>query len=126
MYKFLTVVRVNPGLPGFTLVFCMFLLLSCAKSITVPSVQTQPIVHVVEIKKFQFNPKTLTVRSGDTVRWVNKDIVPHQVAEGTLKKWRSKELLPNDSFTLKIKGSTSYICKLHPTMEAKIVVATAL
>jgi plastocyanin len=126
MSKLLTVVRVNPGLPGFTLAFCIFLLLSCAKSIPVPSVQTKPMVHAVEIKKFQFNPKTLTVRSGDSVRWINKDIVPHQVAEGTLKKWRSKDLLPNDSFILKIKSSTSYICKLHPTMKAKIVVAIDL
>jgi plastocyanin len=111
--------RVNPGFLGFALV--LFFSLSCSKSIPAAGIQTQPVTHVIEIEKFQFKPKTLRVRPGDYVRWKNKDIVPHQIAEGTLQKWRSKELLPNDSFTLQIKNSTSYVCKLHPTMEAKII-----
>lgn len=62
------------------------------------------------------------VRAGDFIRWENKDIVPHQIAEETLKKWKSGNLLPGDSFSLQVKGSTAYICKLHPTMQARIVV----
>jgi plastocyanin len=106
---------------SYALVICFAFITSCAKADVSKSNLLQPITHVVEIKKFQFEPKTLVVRYGDFVRWENKDIVPHQVAEETLKKWRSKDLLPKDSFTLSIKNSISYICKLHPTMQAKII-----
>jgi plastocyanin len=121
MEKFSRAVRMNPDCSGFVLSLFIFFMGSCSQSIPVPGTQAQPITHVIEIKKFQFTPQTLVVRSGDFVRWENKDIVPHQIAEGTLKKWQSRDLLPKDSFTLQIKDSTAYICKLHPTMQAKIV-----
>jgi plastocyanin len=121
MGKLSKVARVNPGFIGFALALCTIFSLSCSKPLPALRIKTQPITHVIEIKKFQFRPKILLVRSGDYVRWENKDIVPHQIVEGTLKKWRSKDLLPNDSFTLQIKTSTSYACILHPSMEAKII-----
>ena len=122
MENYSRVMRANPGFPGFALALCVLFLVSCSKSIPAPDVQTQPMIHVIEIDKFQFRPQTLVVREGDFVRWENKDIVPHQIAEGTLKKWRSRELLLNDSFTRQVKDSTSYVCKLHPSMQAKIIV----
>jgi len=115
------IVRANPGFPGFALALCTVFLMSCSKKNPTPVVQTKPTIHVIEIDKFQFKPQTLVVHSGDFVRWENKDIVPHQIAEGSLKKWKSKDLLLNDSFTLQIKESTSYACKLHPSMQAKII-----
>lgn len=114
--------RVNTGFPGFA--FALFLLIpvSCSKSIPVHGIEAQPVTHVIEIKKFQFRPPTLVVRSGDIVRWENKDIVPHQISEVTLKKWSSRDLSPGDSFTLQVEDTTSYICKLHPAMHGKIIV----
>jgi plastocyanin len=120
MAKFSRIARANPGVSGFAL--CLFFLVSCSKSIHDPGTQMQARTHVIEIKKFQFKPQTLVVREGDFVRWENKDFVPHQIAEGTLKKWRSNDLLLNDSFTLQINDSTSYVCKLHPSMRAKIII----
>ena len=77
---------------------------------------------MIKIEKFRFIPEILEINEGDLVRWENKDIVPHLIAEKTLKKWRSKDLLPNAIFTLKINQATSYICKLHPGMKAQIIV----
>jgi len=122
MEKFSRVVRANSGYSGFALALFLFFLGSCSQSMPVPDAQPQPITHVIEIKKFQFKPQILAVPAGDFVRWENRDIVPHQIAEETLKKWKSRDLLPGDSFTLQVKESTAYICKLHPTMQAKIVV----
>lgn len=122
MEKCSGVIRANPVKAGFALVLFILLLGSCSKSMPPPAVRTQPVTHVVEIKKFQFTPQKLMVRAGDFIRWENKDIVPHQIAEETLKKWKSGNLLPGDSFTLQVKDSTAYICKLHPTMQARIVV----
>ncbi len=109
-------------LSRFTLVLCIFFLMSCSKSILISEGEPKLRTHLIKIEKFKFLPKTLVVGKGDYVRWENQDIVPHQIAEGTQQKWRSRNLLANDSFTLKIHDSTSYICKLHPTMQAEIVV----
>ena len=116
---FIGAARTNLGKPGFVL--CLLFVLSCSQPVPAPEDQRQPVTHVIEIKGFKFKPQTLVVRSGDFVRWENKDIVPHQIAEETLKKWRSEDLRPQDSFTLQIKDSTSYICKLHPIMQAEII-----
>jgi plastocyanin len=122
MNKISRAAGVNPRFSGFALALGLLCLTSCSKSIPASKTQTQPVTHVVEINKFKFMPQTLVVRSGDFVRWENKDIVSHQIAEETLRKWKSEDLRPRDSFTLKIEDSTSYICKLHPTMKANIKV----
>ena len=77
---------------------------------------------MIKIEKFKFIPEILEINKEDLVRWENKDIVPHLIADETLKKWRSKDLLPNEMFTLKINQGTSYICKLHPSMKAEIII----
>jgi plastocyanin len=118
---FSKVARVTP-LTGFTLAICILSLVSCTKyNSRSPSI-IQPRTHVIKIEKFRFIPEILEINEGDLVRWENKDIVPHLIAEKTLKKWRSKDLLPNAIFTLKINQATSYICKLHPGMKAEIIV----
>jgi plastocyanin len=122
MGRLMRVAGVTWTLSRFTLVLCIFFLMSCSKSIQISENEPKLRIHVVKIEKFKFLPKTIMVSKGDFVRWENQDIVPHQIAEGTLQKWRSRDLLTNDSFTLKIHDSTSYICKLHPTMQAEIVV----
>jgi plastocyanin len=109
-------------LTGFTLAICLFSIVSCSKYSSRSIDIFQPRTHVIKIAKFRFIPETLEINEGDLVRWENKDIVPHLIAEETLKKWRSKDLLPNATFTLKIIQATSYICKLHPSMKAEIIV----
>jgi|GEM_PF-5223710 len=114
----------NPVLNGFALLTIMTVLSSCTKLLPIQEKNNTAKVHVIEIKKFQFKPSNLMIRQGDIVRWENRDIVPHQIAEKTLKKWRSKNLSSNDAFSLKIQETVSYICKLHPTMRGKILIRT--
>ena len=38
-----------------------------------------PTYHVVDVRQLQFEPAHLTVAPGDTVVWINRDIVPHTV-----------------------------------------------
>lgn len=103
------------------LALCPFFLLACSNTILKAELAEKPKIHVIKITKFKFEPKILNLKPGDYVRWENRDIVPHQIAEVTLKKWKSKNLLPNDSFILQIKSSADYICMLHPTMQARLV-----
>lgn len=78
----------------------------------------------VKIDNFSFVPKSLTVKGGETVRWTNRDDIPHVVVS-TEKKFTSPVLDTDQafSFTFKEPGSYPYFCKIHPTMTGTIVVA---
>jgi plastocyanin len=79
--------------------------------------------HTVRIEGMQFNPARIEVAAGDTVVWTNKDVVPHTVTASQAKV-ESGELAPGKSwrFVAKKKGETPYICRIHPTMKAVLVV----
>ena len=42
-----------------------------------PSVAGQPETHTVTMEGMRFQPEVLVVAPGDTIVWVNKDLVPH-------------------------------------------------
>jgi plastocyanin len=83
----------------------------------------EPKTHTVVIEAMQFSPKVLEVNAGDTVVWVNKDAFPHN-AIATEGGFQSKEIAPNGSWRFKAmtKGTFPYICTLHPTMKASLLV----
>lgn len=84
---------------------------------------TAPKTHTVVIEAMRFSPQVLEVSSGDTVVWINKDAFPHN-AIATGHGFQSKDIAPDDSWKFKAvkKGTFSYICTLHPTMKAVLVV----
>ena len=77
----------------------------------------------VTIDNFTFTPKVLQVAIGTTVTWINRDDVPHTVAENG-KRFKSAALDTDDkfSFTFTSPGEYSYFCGIHPHMTGKIVV----
>ncbi len=79
--------------------------------------------NTVTIDNFTFNSKELTVPVGTTVKWVNKDDLPHTVVDKS-KSFRSKPLDTNGtfSFTFNNAGTFDYFCSLHPQMVGKVVV----
>ena len=78
---------------------------------------------VVTIDNFSFTPATLTVQAGTTVRWTNRDDIPHSVVSDD-KVFKSKALDTDEqfSYTFSKPGTYSYFCGLHPKMTAKVVV----
>lgn len=82
-----------------------------------------PKTHTAVIEAMQFSPQVLEVSAGDTVVWLNKDAFPHD-ATANNRSFRSPAIAPNGSWKFKAvkKGTFSYICTLHPTMKAKLVV----
>ena len=80
-------------------------------------------VHRVEIKDMAYAPAELTVASGDTIVWVNRDIVPHTVT-GAARQFDSGSLNPAAEWSLvaRARGRTSYTCTFHPIMKGAIVV----
>ena len=83
---------------------------------------TPPKVHTVEIKQMRFTPAELIVHKGDTVIWVNHDIVPHDITEESRKAWKSPLLVVGKSWSLVVTQSTDYYCSIHPEMTGKIIV----
>ena len=79
--------------------------------------------NVVNIDNFTFTPAELTVSVGTTVKWLNRDDIPHTVVESA-KVFRSKAMDTDDSysFTFANAGTFTYFCSLHPHMTGKIIV----
>jgi len=82
----------------------------------------KPRTYTVDISQMTFNPAELTIKKGDSVTFINKDIVDHNVTEENSKAWSSSRLTPKTSFTIAIKQTADYYCTLHPVMKGKIVV----
>lgn len=81
-----------------------------------------PAVHTVVIEDMQFRPRTLVLRRGDRVAWVNKDLVPHTVtAAGALD---SGLIAAGATWAtvLQRPGRVDYACTLHPSMKAVLAV----
>lgn len=80
-----------------------------------------PKTHTVKMEGMVFQPATLTVAPGDTVLWVNKDLVPHAVTTNG-PGFESKPVEFNQSLrhAFKNAGDVTYICPFHPTMTGTI------
>ena len=86
--------------------------------------QTASKAAEVKIDNFTFAPVTLTVAAGTTVKWVNRDDIPHTVVSDDKSTFKSKALDTDDSFsyTFTKPGTYTYFCSIHPKMVAKVVV----
>jgi len=78
-----------------------------------------PQVHTVLIEGMRFQPEGLTVAAGDTVVWVNRDMVPH-TATSAAGRFDSAEIAPGKTWTHSVQqtGEFAYLCTYHPLMKA--------
>jgi plastocyanin len=85
------------------------------------TVKNTPITDTVVIKQMQFFPAELHVKTGDTVVWINNDIVDHNVTEEKTKSFYSDTIAVGKSWKMVIKDSAGYYCSIHPTMKGQLV-----
>jgi plastocyanin len=85
--------------------------------------ETPAVETAVNIDNFTFSPATVTIPPGSTVRWTNRDEIPHTVVSDD-KSIRSKAMDTDESFsyTFTKRGTYTYFCSVHPKMTGKIVV----
>ena len=77
----------------------------------------------VKIDNFSFGPETLTVSTGTTVTWTNRDDIPHTVVSTDLVfKSKVRDTDEKFSYTFTKAGTYPYFCSVHPKMTGKIVV----
>jgi plastocyanin len=71
----------------------------------------------LNIAKFAFAPKEITIAPGTKITWTNRDETPHTVTSND-KSFASKGLDTDDKFehTFASEGDYSYICTVHPFM----------
>ena len=95
--------------------------LAAAVSSVAGTVRAQT-THTVVIRQFAFVPETLEVSVGDTVVWVNEDIVPH-TATATNGDWDSDALNRGESWSHAVPapGTVDYFCRFHPAMRARLI-----
>ena len=98
-------------------------MLAALSIIYTPPVLAQPVVHTIVIEGMKFSPEILEIKSGDTVIWKNKDIFPHN-ATAENAAFKSPEIGSNGAWKTKMrkKGTYAYLCTLHPTMKATLIV----
>lgn len=85
--------------------------------------EAPPRTHVVEIRGFEYAPAELTIARGDTVVWINRDVVPH-TATDSAAAWDSDRIMVDERWTMVAgePGRFDYICAYHPTMRARLIV----
>jgi len=78
----------------------------------------------VKIDNFSFAPAVITIPAGTTVRWTNRDDIPHTVVSDDHTTFKSKVLDTDEQFTYTFTkpGTYSYFCSIHPKMTGKVVV----
>lgn len=83
------------------------------------------------IEGSRYIPSTLTVRVGDSIVWVNKDLFPHtatssaaatSAAPSASAVFDSQAIAPEQAWTYKAsaKGDYAYVCLYHPTMKGTL------
>ncbi len=87
------------------------------------SVSAHAATIQVVIDKLAFAPTEITAKAGDTIEWVNKDILAH-TATAANKDW-DVMIGPKQTARLVLKkaGSVDYFCKFHPNMKGRVTVA---
>lgn len=81
----------------------------------------------VAIQGFAFDPASLSITAGTTVRWTNMDSAPH-TSTSDAPLWDSGTLNQGEdfSFTFNEEGEYPYHCEFHGGMTATISVAPAV
>ena len=97
-----------------------------------PLVRQQPSADVtVTIEEGRFSPDPVSVRAGQTVRWVNRDDRDYSLApsgEAKLKGFASGTIKAGSSWTYRVPGEASagsyaYACRFRPRAKGTVRVS---
>ena len=90
-------------------------------------------VTIVGVRGLQsYEPNPINIKVGDTITWINADIIAHTVTSGkdynpitSGKMFSSGSIISNGIYNLKFAkpGVFDYFCLFHPDMKGQIVVS---
>ena len=96
--------------------------------IVAPVVLASLSAHAATIQivmdKLVFAPVETQAKVGDTIEWINKDILAHTATATSGDDW-NVIIAPNktEKLILQKAGTVDYYCKYHPNMKGRLVVA---
>ena len=113
----------------------VFISNSCSKSSTYNMPTTAgtgskgssgPGADEVWIQGMAFDPATITVTTGTTVLWTNKDAIGHTVTSdsGLFDSGTAVNTNGTFSYMFATAGTFTYHCKIHPMMTGTVIVKT--
>jgi len=87
------------------------------------STVTEPTTVDIDISGFAFNPATITIKKGTTVRWTQKDSTRHSATSDD-GVFDSQLLSKGETYshTFNDAGTFKYHCRPHSSMKGKIIV----
>jgi plastocyanin len=97
------------------------LVLLVAGSLVATTNSVHSKVIQVTINELKFSPGEVQAKVGDTIEWINKDVIAHTAtARG---RW-DVMIPPNGTgrVVLKRAGQAAYYCRFHPNMTANITI----
>ena len=102
--------------------FVIALSLLVCSAVAAATKHRKPKTHTVVMEAMVFRPAALTVNSGDTIVWVNKDMFRHTATakDGSF----DIDLKPGATGVTILKpGAISVVCRYHPGMRAMLKVS---
>jgi plastocyanin len=78
----------------------------------------------IKMKNIAFEPKDVTAKVGQTVKWTNEDTVQHDVKATAGESFKSDLFGQGGTYSYKLDkaGTIKYVCTVHPGMEGTITV----
>ncbi|ETW94442.1 MAG: hypothetical protein ETSY1_34835 [Candidatus Entotheonella factor] len=115
--------RITKWMRPWGIAVVMIAVLAAAMVPTGANPKPDGVRHRVNIQRFTFEPASLVVAPGDTVVWVNLDIVPHTIT-ATDESWDSQTLQANGAWEMRVTEAMTgdYFCRFHPTMVGQVKV----
>lgn len=108
------------------------LVIAGAAACTSPSARTTNHTnYMVEMRGMQYSPAEIMVAPGDTITWINRDIVPHTATSASTSAstsaaagegWDSGLIAADSSYLLVVGEGDfgEYKCMFHPAMTGRI------
>lgn len=80
-------------------------------------------VHA-EMVGVAYQPREVKAALGDTIVWVNQDLIPHTATADSAPAWTTPTILSGDSAILVAghRGEWAFTCRFHPTMKGRLIV----
>jgi plastocyanin len=87
------------------------------------SVSAHAATIQISMENLVISPAEATAKVGDTIEWINKDILAH-TATARNGDW-DVTMPPKKTVTsvMKKAGTVDYYCRFHPNMKATLIVA---
>jgi plastocyanin len=81
-----------------------------------------PYAHVVDVQNFTYSPAQSELGAGDTILFVNHDVVPH-TATVRDRTWDTGEIAAGDTARVAVPAAGEYFCVFHPNMTASVLMS---